>query len=198
MFCTNCGKELSEGTKFCVFCGSSQEAVETKVEYKAEKKTTGTTAAAPNALAGILEKFSVLDLVIMFLYGIIIGRWMLRAVSNIGYVWETFGWIYDSVIVQILFTVLFFAGFAGVALICVVGIRSVIVKKYHISISLFLAAVCLLVRIIAFIIGRIYWPDAIYGIFYMIAMYSRVCIFTFIISLINSALLYSKNVANGL
>ena len=27
MFCTNCGNQLPDGTRFCIFCGTAQESI---------------------------------------------------------------------------------------------------------------------------------------------------------------------------
>jgi len=54
MFCSNCGKEVPEGTKFCGFCGTpvaseKAEAVSTATEAAAEAASTATEAVAEAA-----------------------------------------------------------------------------------------------------------------------------------------------------
>jgi TM2 domain-containing membrane protein YozV len=85
MFCKNCGKEIADGTKFCSFCGASQEDSEVK---KAEtpapknpnvsKKSRTVAALLAFLLGGIgVHRFyvgktgtGILQIILTFCFGI--------------------------------------------------------------------------------------------------------------------------------
>ena len=192
MFCTSCGREIKDGAKFCVYCGSSQMAGGENLRYKQSEKTTAGNIT--NTAKGFMEGMTVLDLAIVFIYIVIIARWFGVFVSKLKYTWEVFEYVESDL--RLLLIVLFFIPFGIVFLLSLVGIRSAKIKEYHISISVIIAIFALVVKVAAFFLRNAAWGSYLYTGYIVLMLYGSIGVFTIIMCVLNGILLYTKANSN--
>ncbi len=74
MICKNCGKELEEGSTFCIYCGAKQEepvpVAAPVVEEKPKKKKTGCIVAVIIAAVALLLAIVILVVIVLGVLGI--------------------------------------------------------------------------------------------------------------------------------
>lgn len=188
MFCTSCGREIKEGAKFCVHCGSSQVEGKENIKYVQSGKMTENINR--NTVKGVMEGMTFLDLVIVFIYITIIVRWFGVFVSNLKYTWGVFEYVEADF--RLLLMVLFFIPFGIVFLLSFIGIRSVKRQEYHISISVIIAILALVVKVAAFFLKNATWGSFLYTGYTVLMLYGGIGVFTIIMCVLNSVFLYTK------
>lgn len=186
MFCNKCGKQIEDGSKFCMYCGQTQGIQ----EYNAQiGMNHGLNVSKQKS--GIVFGMSVIELIISGLY-IIVGIWWLKAcLSSLRGTWHTFSFVENDV--KFLGIVLYLIPCIFVLMMCVIGVLGIRNKKYHISIGIIIAVAALIMKIGSFIFDK-----ALVGSFKMIfsevfLTYGGIGISTITMSIFLSILVYAKN-----
>lgn len=185
MFCSRCGKQIEDGSKFCQYCGSAQEIK----EYDSSEKVTHSPVLVKEK-RGIVFGMSVVDLIIAGLYVVAVFLWGNIFFKNLKGTWQTFSFIDTDT--KFLGIVLFIIPCIFILSLCIIGILGIKNKHYHMSIGIIIAVVALLMKI-----GTYFFDEmAIQSfkvIFYRIFQtYGKIGMSSIVIGVLLSVLTYAK------
>lgn len=185
MFCNKCGKQIEDGSKFCVYCGQIQDIEGYSVQNDMQNKLN---VSKPES--GIIFGMSVIELVISGLY-IIVGIWWLNACfSNLRGTWHTFSFVENDV--KFLGIVFYLIPCIFVLMMCVIGVLGIKNKKYHISVGIIIAVVALIMKIGSSIFDEVSVGNFKMILFELFLTYGRIGISTITMSILISVLIYAK------
>lgn len=189
MYCTNCGKQIEDGSRFCKYCGSAQgnqPPLKGQGTYSGRQTSAGMSEAFPGNLTAI-------DWCTVILYGILIIRWIAVFFGNLKLTWSIFG-IVDSDM-RLLLMMVYILPFVLVMLLCAIGILNIKNQEYHMSIGAILAVIGLLLKIGAVIFDTYSISAVKLMVFQIFRVYGSIGIFTIIFSVIIGIFLYTKTSA---
>ena len=120
MFCTNCGKEIGEGNRFCPYCGHEVTASENQNGYK--------SAGGGNGTSAIFMGLGPTDIFLGVLYIFVAVRWILFGTSSWKSVSLTFGLMENGSIGRLCYILVPIV----MLLLCAWGIWEVFTHTYHV------------------------------------------------------------------
>lgn len=190
MFCINCGKEIKDNAKFCVFCGCVQKSRNRGQINTYTLKELNDVRNFKDRIKNILIGLTFLDVCIIGIYIAILCKWGIVFVSNMKYMWETFGDMEKDI--RLLIMILFAIPAVSVVSFSVMGIKTVKRGEYHISLGMMLVVIGMVMKLGSYIFANVAWDSVLFIATIIFMFYGSIGIFTVIMSGINCILLHSK------
>lgn len=192
MYCINCGKQIENESKFCKYCGSTQN-----MGYMGNKKSdchSWDNNMTTESSARFKYNFSALDICIGILYIILVIRWIITLLENIKETWNIFDFVEPDM--RLLLLIVYMLPFAIAILLCIVGFYNVKNQEYHISLGILLALFGFFMKIGTAIIDRFSANTLDIVAYQIFSVYGSIGIFTIILSVMITIILYSKASSN--
>lgn len=182
MYCTKCGQQIQDGSRFCPYCGATQGG---KVEYTGQGQ-----GQQIHKNTAILAGMSATDIVVAVLYIFLLLRWSDIFLSNIKPAYESFTYWGEDV--KFLGTLVFCLPYILIVALGIIGINELRLHRYHISIGIFTIIISVIMKI-----GKVLFDEvtfkAVSSVCHRIfSVYGNIWITTVVLGLLISGMLYAK------
>lgn len=189
MFCSKCGKQIEDGSRFCPYCGNvqGQDAGQSShLGYSANKNMYN----SGNQGGGLLMGMSAVDIIIAALYIILALWWTVQFFSNLKGSWTTYEFLGTDA--KFIGMILYIIPYALILCLSIIGALGVRKQEYHISTGVIIGGVGLILKI-----GSAIFDSASYKSYVIVAqrvlfVYGAIGISTLILGIVIAVLLYAK------
>lgn len=180
MFCSKCGNQIEDGSRFCQYCGSTQEVGGENQSYSIQ---TGGNE-------GILMGMSAVELLICGMYILVAYWWTNSFLTKLKGSWQTFNYLgADAKFIGMILYIVPFVLVVGMAILGIVGVKD---KEYHISTGVVIGVAGLLVKIGAAIFDAISYKTYAIIAYRIFAVYGAIGLSTVVMGILIVFLLYAK------
>ncbi len=192
MFCTKCGKQIEEGSKFCQYCGAAQDSENTADRVRKNdwvRQEVSKDASIENKSVW-MQGLSALDIGILVIYVVLIIRWTVTFFKGIKYTWDMFRYL--EIVGNLIGMLLYIAPYVLILCLTIFGIRSVRKHQYNFSTGIIIVALGLIMKIgTLFFRNLTYINNVVIG-WRIFNTYGKIGIFTVVLGILASILLYAK------
>lgn len=187
MYCTNCGKQIKDGSRFCKYCGGAQAAGNPAGAGNARNSWNNSTIKQSQIIEG---NFTVIDLCVGILYIILGIRWIVTFFGNMKNTWNIFGFVEEDM--RLLLMLVYILPFVIFLLLGAIGVFNVRNQEYHVSIAVVLAVIGLMMKIGAAIFDSYSISKVKLVAHQVFAVYGSIGVFTIIFSVVIAIFLHTK------
>lgn len=189
MFCSKCGKQIEEGSRFCPYCGNVQEPVAGRAD-NSMYSNKDSIHMDTNHGTGILKGMSAVDIIIAVVYLIMLLWWTIQFFSNLKGSWIVYEFMGpDAKFMGMIFYII---PYALVLCFSIIGILGVKKREYHISTSVIIVVIGLIVKIGSVVFNSISYKTYVIVAQRVFAVYGAIGISTIVLGVITAVLLYAK------
>lgn len=188
MFCSKCGKQVDQGSRFCPHCGYIQKSADRKQHN--QEYSNGEMHAGRSQCGEIILGLSAVDIIIAVVYIIIVFWWTSQFLSNLKGTWQ----IYKFMEMDMKFVgmILYIMPYTLTLCLSLVGILGVRKREYHISTGVIIGILGLIMKIGSMIFDSVGYRSYLIVVQRVFYVYGSIGITSLVLGIGIVVLLYAK------